>query len=98
MFMLAEYANMVTVSALATIMFFGGWSGPLAGPDWLQAVLPTGWVALKIFAFIFFYVLLRSTISRFRYYQLMKFGLKVLLPPSLADLLGTRFVAGISWF
>src|SRR5919198_1599072 len=61
MFMLAEYANMVTVSALATIMFFGGWSGPLGGPDWLQAALPTVWFVLKIFIFIFFYVLLRWT-------------------------------------
>src|SRR5437867_6207599 len=60
MFMLAEYANMVTVTALATIMFFGGWSCSLAGPDWLQAVLPTIWFALYIFVFIFFYVLLRS--------------------------------------
>src|SRR3989449_460334 len=74
MFMLAEYANVVTVSALATIMFFGGWSGPLAGPDWLQAVLPTVWFALKIFAFIFFYVLLRLKLPRLRYNQLMKFG------------------------
>ncbi len=96
MFMLAEYANMVTVSALATIMFFGGWSGPLAGPDWLQAVLPTVWFALKIFVFIFFYVLLRSTIPRFRYDQLMKFGWKVLLPLSLANILATSFVVGIS--
>src|SRR2546427_3957897 len=96
MFMLAEYANMVTVSALATIMFFGGWSGPLAGPDWLQAVLPTVWFALKIFVFIFFYVLLRSTLPRFRYDQLMKFGWKVLLPLSLANILATSFVVGIS--
>src|SRR5207247_1339763 len=43
MFMLAEYANMVTVSALATIMFLGGWAGPMFGPFWLQAVLPTLW-------------------------------------------------------
>jgi len=96
MFMLAEYANMVTVSALATIMFFGGWSGPLIGPDWLQAVLPTIWFALKIFVFIFFYVLLRSTIPRFRYDQLMKFGWKILLPLSLANILATSFVVGIS--
>src|SRR6266481_4502418 len=86
MFMLAEYANVVTVSALATIMFLGGWSGPLFGPNWLQAVMPTVWFVLKIFVFIFFYVLLRSTIPRFRYDQLMKFGWKVLLPLSLANI------------
>jgi NADH-quinone oxidoreductase subunit H len=96
MFMLAEYANMVTVSALATIMFLGGWSGPLFGPAWLSAALPTFWFVLKIFAFIFVYVLLRSTIPRFRYDQLMKFGWKVLLPLSLANILVTSFVVAIS--
>src|SRR6266852_1536078 len=96
MFMLAEYANMLTVSALATIMFLGGWSGPLFGPDWLQAGLPTLWFVLKIFVFIFFYVLLRSTIPRFRYDQLMNFGWKVLLPLSLANILITSFVVAIS--
>jgi NADH-quinone oxidoreductase subunit H len=96
MFMLAEYANMLTVSALATIMFLGGWSGPLFGPFWLQAALPTVWFVLKIFVFIFFYVLLRSTVPRFRYDQLMNFGWKVLLPLSLANILVTSFVVAIS--
>jgi NADH-quinone oxidoreductase subunit H len=96
MFMLAEYANMVTVSALATIMFLGGWSGPLFGPDWLQAALPTVWFVSKIFVFIFFYVLLRSTIPRFRYDQLMKFGWKVLLPLALANIVVTSFIVAIS--
>ena len=96
MFMLAEYANMVTVSALATIMFLGGWSGPMFGPNWLQAVLPTVWFVAKISVFIFFYVLLRSTIPRFRYDQLMKFGWKVLLPLALANILVTSFLVAIS--
>jgi NADH-quinone oxidoreductase subunit H len=96
MFMLAEYANMITVSALATIMFLGGWSGPMFGPNWLQAVLPTIWFVAKISVFIFFYVLLRSTIPRFRYDQLMKFGWKVLLPLSLANILITSFIVAIS--
>ncbi len=96
MFMLAEYANMVTVSALATIMFLGGWTGPMFGPTWLRAVLPTLWFLLKIFVFIFFYVLLRSTVPRIRYDQLMKFGWKVLLPLSLANILVTSFVVAIS--
>jgi len=96
MFMLAEYANMVTVSALATIMFLGCWSGPVAGPDWLQATLPTLWFVLKIFIFIFFYVLLRSTLPRLRYDQLMNFGWKFLLPLSLANILATSFVVAIS--
>src|SRR5438132_3924892 len=77
MFMLAEYANMVTVSALATSMFIGGWSGRMFGASWMQAALPTVWFVLRIVVFIFFYVLLRSTIPSFRYAQLMKFGWKV---------------------
>jgi NADH-quinone oxidoreductase subunit H len=96
MFMLAEYANMVTVSALATIMFLGGWSGPMFGPEWLQMALPTVWFVLKISIFIFFYVLLRSTIPRFRYDQLMKFGWKFLLPLSLANIVVTSFIVAIS--
>src|SRR5215510_11430139 len=96
MFMLAEYANMVTVSALATIMFLGGWAGPVFGPQWLQLVLPIVWFAAKVGVFVFFYVLLRSTIPRFRYDQLMKFGWKVLLPLSLANILVTSFIVAIS--
>jgi NADH-quinone oxidoreductase subunit H len=96
MFMLAEYANMVTVSALATIMFFGGWSGPMFGPPLLQMVLPTIWFVLKISCFIFFYVLLRSTIPRFRYDQLMKFGWKFLIPVALANIIVTSFLVAIS--
>jgi NADH-quinone oxidoreductase subunit H len=96
MFMLAEYANMVTVSALATILFLGGWSGPMFGPAPLQAVLPTVWFLLKISLFIFAYVLLRSTIPRIRYDQLMRFGWKVLLPVALANILITAFIVAIS--
>ena len=88
--------NMMTVSALATIMFFGGWSGPMFGPAWLQAVLPTVWFASKIFVFLFFYVVLRWTVPRFRYDQLMKFGWKVLLPLALANILVTSFFVTIS--
>jgi NADH-quinone oxidoreductase subunit H len=96
MFMLAEYANMVTVSALATIMFLGGWSGPVFGPPLLQMALPVGWFVLKITVFIFMYVILRSTLPRFRYDQLMNFGWKVLLPLALANILVTSFLVAIS--
>jgi NADH-quinone oxidoreductase subunit H len=95
MFFLAEYANMVTVSALATIMFFGGWNGPVGGPWWLQMVLPTIWFLLKIGAFLFFYILVRATIPRIRYDQLMYFGWKVLLPLALANILVTSFLVAI---
>jgi NADH-quinone oxidoreductase subunit H len=96
MFMMAEYANMIAVSALATILFLGGWNGPMFGPQLVQMVLPIFWFVLKISVFIFFYVLLRSTIPRFRYDQLMKFGWKVLVPLSLANIVVTSFVVAIS--
>lgn len=96
MFMLAEYANMVTVSALATVMFLGGWTGPMFGPGWLRIALPTIWFLLKISIFILFYVLLRATIPRIRYDQLMKFGWKILLPIALANIVVTSFVVAIS--
>ena len=96
MFMLAEYANMVTVSALATIMFLGGWGGPVFGPPVLRMILPIVWFILKITVFIFGYVLLRSTVPRFRYDQLMRFGWKFLLPLALANILVTSFVVAIS--
>src|ERR1051325_9130218 len=96
MFMMAEYANMIAVSSLATILFLGGWSGRVFGPQILQMVLPIVWFVLKVGFFIFFYVLLRSTIPRFRYDQLMKFGWKVLLPLSLANILVTSFIVAIA--
>src|SRR4029453_13120362 len=97
MFFLAEYANMVTVSALATIMFLGGWNGPAFGflPWWLQMALPTLWFVLKISGFLFVYILVRATIPRIRYDQLMNFGWKVLLPLALANILVTSFFVAV---
>jgi len=96
MFMLAEYANMVTVSALATILFLGGWAGPMFGPALLQMALPTVWFVLKVCVFIFFYVLMRATVPRLRYDQLMKFGWKFLLPLSLANIVLTSLIVAIA--
>src|SRR5215471_13776157 len=96
MFMMAEYANLIAVSSLATILFLGGWNGPMFGPQWLQMVLPIVWFTAKIGLFVFFYVLLRSTIPRFRYDQLMRFGWKVLLPVSLANSIVTSFIVAIT--
>jgi NADH-quinone oxidoreductase subunit H len=95
MFFLAEYANMVTVSALATIMFLGGWNGPAFGPWWLQMILPTVWFVAKIALFLFVYMLIRATIPRIRYDQLMHFGWKVLLPIALANILVTSFLVAV---
>jgi NADH-quinone oxidoreductase subunit H len=94
--MMAEYANLIAVSSVATILFLGGWNGPMFGPQWLQMVLPIVWFTVKIGLFVFFYVLLRSTIPRFRYDQLMRFGWKVLLPLSLVNIVVTSFVVAIT--
>jgi NADH-quinone oxidoreductase subunit H len=89
MFFMAEYANMVTVAAVATLLFFGGWDGPVFGPPIVQMVLPIFWFVLKIFVFIFVYIWVRGTLPRFRYDQLMAFGWKMLLPLAIANILFT---------
>jgi NADH-quinone oxidoreductase subunit H len=95
MFFMAEYANMITVACLATLMFFGGWNGPLFGPRLLQTVLPVFWFGLKIFAFLFLYIWVRGTLPRFRYDQLMAFGWKFLLPLALANVIATAIA--VAW-
>jgi NADH-quinone oxidoreductase subunit H len=95
MFFMAEYANMITVGCLATLLFLGGWHGPLFGPPFLQAILPVFWFVLKVFFFMFFYIWVRGTLPRFRYDQLMAFGWKFLLPLAIANLLVTGLVVAI---
>src|SRR5690348_10314593 len=95
MFVMAEYANMITVACLASLLFLGGWHGPLFGPEWLQEILPVFWFALRVFAFIFLYIWIRGTLPRFRYDQLMKFGWKVLLPLAVANLVITGLVVAL---
>lgn len=95
MFFMAEYANMVTVACLATVMFFGGWLGPVFGPPILQAILPVIWFCLKVFCFMFLYVWVRWTLPRFRYDQLMAFGWKFLLPLAVANIVVTAFI--VAW-
>ncbi len=86
MYFMAEYANMITVSAMATTLFLGGWRGPL--------LPPVVWFVLKLFLFIFAFIWIRATLPRFRYDQLMRFGWKVLLPVALANTMVTAaFVA-----
>jgi NADH-quinone oxidoreductase subunit H len=97
MFFLAEYANMVTGSAMASILFLGGWNGPMIGPEWLQIwVLPTAWFLAKVFFFMFLFMLIRATLPRIRYDQLMAFGWKVLLPLALANVVITSLVVALS--
>jgi NADH-quinone oxidoreductase subunit H len=84
LFFLAEYVNMVTVSAVATSLYLGGWLGPLL-PDWLAWI----WFLVKVFLLLFFYVWMRWTLPRYRYDQLMEFGWKWLLPAAVVNLLAT---------
>ena len=91
MFFLAEYINMVTVSAIATNLYLGGWHGPLL-PEWLGWI----WFLLKVAFLLFFYVWMRWTLPRYRYDQLMAFGWKFLLPLSVINLLATA--AGVLYF
>src|SRR5687767_13791275 len=84
LFFLAEYVNMVTVSAVATSLYLGGWLGPFL-PDWLQWI----WFLVKVFLLLFFYVWMRWTLPRYRYDQLMEFGWKWLLPAAVLNLLAT---------
>src|ERR1700755_2511468 len=93
MFFMAEYANMITVGCVATLLFFGGWSSPfghlLPEPHsiFLRAVLPLFWFIIKVFFFVFLYIWVRGTTPRFRYDQLMGFGWKFLLPLSIANII-----------
>jgi NADH-quinone oxidoreductase subunit H len=84
LFFLAEYVNMVTVSAVATSLYLGGWLGPLL-PSWLGWI----WFLIKVFLLLFFYVWMRWTLPRYRYDQLMEFGWKYLLPASVVNMLAT---------
>ncbi len=95
MFFMAEYANMFTVACLATVLFLGGWSGPVFGPPLLQSLMPVFWFAVKVVAFIFLYIWVRGTLPRFRYDQLMAFGWKFLLPLAIANIVVTSLVVAL---
>jgi NADH-quinone oxidoreductase subunit H len=95
MFFMAEYGNMITVACLATLLFLGGWHGPVFGPAWAQAILPVFWFVLKVFLFLFVYIWVRGTLPRFRYDQLMAFGWKVLLPLAIANLVVTALIVAL---
>jgi len=83
LFFLGEYANMILVSAMTSILFLGGWLPPfdIAPLNWIPGVV---WFALKIAFCLFVFIWVRATMPRFRYDQLMRLGWKVFLPFSLA--------------
>ncbi len=84
MFFVGEYLGVALISVMIATLFFGGWLGPILPPPM--------WLALKMFVFICFFILLRATLPRLRYDQLMSFGWKVMLPLALLNLLVTGAV------
>jgi len=84
LFFMAEYANMITVSAIAVTFFLGGWHGPF--------LPPVVWFMLKLSGCLFFFIWIRATFPRLRYDQLMHFSWKFLLPVSLFNILITGLV------
>ncbi len=93
LFFLGEYANMILISALASVMFLGGWLSPFEGllPEALLSIPVLGtllgsgihWLILKIAFFLFFFLWLRATFPRYRYDQVMRLGWKVFIPLTL---------------
>jgi NADH-quinone oxidoreductase subunit H len=77
-FFLAEYMNMILISALASVMFLGGWLSPIPA-------LPDGvpWLLLKMCGVLFFFLWIRATFPRYRYDQIMRLGWKVFIPITL---------------
>jgi NADH-quinone oxidoreductase subunit H len=88
MFFVGEYLGVILISSLISILFFGGWLGPV--------LPPIVWFLLKTFFFISFFILLRASLPRPRFDQLMSLSWKVMLPVSLANLLVTGAVA-LAW-
>jgi NADH-quinone oxidoreductase subunit H len=81
MFFLGEYSNMLLMSAVITLLFFGGWDPVLND---LFLISPHIWLAFKVVIFCFLFVLVRATFPRYRYDQLMDIGWKLFLPVTLA--------------
>ncbi|MEG9438777.1 NADH-quinone oxidoreductase subunit NuoH [Edaphobacter sp. HDX4] len=102
MFFMAEYANMITVACVATLLFLGGPTSPLGhllpdnfGGPILSAVFPILWFVAKVLGFLLLYIWVRGTVPRFRYDQLMAFGWKFLLPVAILNILATSLVLAL---
>ncbi len=93
LFFLGEYANMIMISALAAIMFLGGWLSPIPGvPDGI------GWFLAKTCLFLFVYLWLRATLPRYRYDQIMRLGWKVFIPITIVWLLVVALFVVEQWW
>jgi NADH-quinone oxidoreductase subunit H len=83
MFFLAEYMNLILISILVSIMFFGGWLSPFEGTffeNYFQWIPGFAWLSIKTLSFIFIFLWLRATLPRYRYDQIMRLGWKIFLP------------------
>jgi NADH-quinone oxidoreductase subunit H len=91
MYFLGEYANLLSMSSLITLLFLGGWLVPWPSPVWLSPL----WFFLKVCVVVFFMMWTRGTLPRFRFDQLMQFGWKVLLPLALLNVAVTALVVAL---
>ena len=95
LFFLAEYANIIVISAIVVIMFLGGWMRPfpnVAALSFLDLIPSWIWFVSKIFVFLYVFIWLRATLPRYRYDQLMGIGWKVLMPIAIGNLVVTAIV------
>src|SRR4029077_14445452 len=95
LYFLAEYANMIVVSSVATTLFLGGWLRPfpnVAVLSFLDFVPGWTWFLIKSFLFLYFFIWIRATLPRYRYDQLMRLGWKVLIPVAIANVIVTGIV------
>jgi NADH-quinone oxidoreductase subunit H len=96
LFFIAEYVNMILISALTVIFFFGGWLSPFDGWSWFEGTLLAEpgffWFGLKTLVPMFTFLWLRATFPRYRYDQIMRLGWKALIPVTLVWLLVEGFM------
>lgn len=105
LFFLAEYANMILISALTSLLFLGGWLSPFQGLDFLLDIPVLGlilgngihWLALKTSFFLLLYLWFRATFPRYRYDQIMRLGWKVLIPLTVVWIFAEMLAIGLGW-
>jgi NADH-quinone oxidoreductase subunit H len=94
MFFLAEYANMILVGILCTVLFLGGWLSPVSVLDWIPGWI---WLGLKTFVVTTMFLWVRATFPRFRYDQIMRLGWKIFIPVTLVWLVVVGVWMQTSW-
>jgi len=95
LFFLAEYANMIVISAVVTVLFWGGWLRPFPSVDalvFLDFIPGWTWFFAKMFVFLYLFIWIRATLPRYRYDQLMRIGWKVLIPIAIVNIVVTGIV------